>query len=218
MGIDEAGRGPVIGPMVVAAVILKRREAKRLREMGVTDSKLLSAERREELFPMIIESAESYLIKVIEPKRIDEAVSKNILNLLEAEVMSELIRELRPARVIVDSPMRNCRKFSEVLRGFLGDLSVKIIAENKADSKYVQVASASIIAKVERDRRIRELSELTGIDIGSGYPGDPKTREAIKIILKGAEFPRDQVRWKWATINKLLEEIRGRDLTEFLDR
>ncbi len=217
MGIDEAGRGPVIGPMVVAAVILKRKEARRLREMGVVDSKLLSAERREELLPIIIESAESYSMRVIEPRRIDEAVSKNMLNILEAEVMSELIRELRPAKVIVDSPMRNCRKFSNILRGFLGDSSVKIVAENKADSKYVQVASASIIAKVERDRRIKELSELTGMEIGSGYPGDPKTREAIRMILKGADFPRDQVRWKWATINKLSGEIKGRDLTEFLD-
>lgn len=217
MGIDEAGRGPVIGPMVVAAVILKRKEARRLREMGVVDSKLLSAERREELLPIIIESAESYSMRVIEPRRIDEAVSKNMLNILEAEVMSELIRELRPAKVIVDSPMRNCRKFSNILRGFLGDSSIKIVAENKADSKYVQVASASIIAKVERDRRIKELSELTGMEIGSGYPGDPKTREAIRMILKGADFPRDQVRWKWATINKLSGEIKGRDLTEFLD-
>ncbi len=217
MGIDEAGRGPVIGPMVVAAVILKRKEARRLREMGVVDSKLLSAERREELLPIIIESAESYSMRVIEPRRIDEAVSKNMLNILEAEVMSELIRELRPAKVIVDSPMRNCRKFSNILRGFLGDSSIKIVAENKADSKYVQVASASIIAKVERDRRIKELSELTGMEIGSGYPGDPKTREAIRMILKGADFPRDQVRWKWVTINKLSGEIKGRDLTEFLD-
>jgi len=215
-GIDEAGRGPVIGPMVVAGVLLSREGARRLREIGVMDSKRLKAARREELLPMILEEADSYAMRVIEPRRIDEAVSKGALNLLEAEVMGEIIRELRPSCAIIDSPMRNCRRFAELVRGFL-DFSVRIRAENYADAKYVQVAAASIVAKVERDRRIRELSELSGIELGSGYPHDMRTRAAVERILRGEAFPRDQVRWRWATIQGMRSRLMGREITDFLE-
>ncbi|MEM3691856.1 MAG: ribonuclease HII, partial [Candidatus Korarchaeum sp.] len=99
-GVDEAGRGPVIGPMVVAGVLLSRRAVKSLREAGVTDSKRLRADKREELSLLIMENADSYAIEVVEPRRIDEAVSRGMLNLLEAEVMGRLVRELRPAYTI----------------------------------------------------------------------------------------------------------------------
>lgn len=214
-GIDEAGRGPVIGPMVVAGVLLSKRTAKSLREAGVTDSKRLKAAKREEILPLIVENAESYAIRVVEPRRIDEAVSRGMLNLLEAEVMGELLRELRPSYAIVDSPMRNCRKFEELVKSFSG-YNARIRAENHADAKYVQVAAASIVAKVERDRRIKELISLTGMDLGSGYPHDPRTREAILRILSGESFPKDQVRWSWLTVRRVLTDLRRSDLTGFL--
>lgn len=217
VGIDEAGRGPAIGPMVVAGVALSRAAVRRLRGAGVTDSKRLRAARREELLPLIVENAESYAIRVVEPRRIDEAVLRGELNLLEAEAMGELVRELKPAQAILDSPMRNCKKFAELVRSFSGP-GVRIRAENHADSKYVQVAAASIVAKVERDRRIRELSVLTGIDLGSGYPNDPRTRGAILRILRGESFPRDQVRWSWITVRRTIADMRRSDLTGSLDR
>ncbi|MEM0017110.1 MAG: ribonuclease HII [Candidatus Korarchaeum sp.] len=215
-GVDEAGRGPVIGPMVVAGVLLSRRAVKSLREAGVTDSKRLRADKREELSLLIMENADSYAIEVVEPRRIDEAVSRGMLNLLEAEVMGRLVRELRPAYTIVDSPMRNCRKFAELVRSFSG-LNARIRAENHADERYVHVAAASVVAKVERDRRIRELSGLTGMDLGSGYPHDPRTRGAILRILSGESFPRDQVRWSWLTVRRMSAAMRGSDLTDFLE-
>ena len=206
----------MIGPMVVACVILSRGAARRLRELGVVDSKRLRADRREELLPLILENADSHAIRAIEPRRIDEAVSKGMLNLLEAEAMGELIRELRPSQAIVDSPMRNCRKFAELVKSFSGP-GVRIRAENHADERHVQVAAASIVAKVERDRRMRELSSITGLDLGSGYPHDPRTREAINRILRGEDFPRDQVRWRWATIRRVLSEAKRGRLMDFLD-
>lgn len=215
-GADEAGRGPLIGPMVVAGVVLSKGAARKLRELGVTDSKRLSPKRREELYPLIIENSESYAFEVIEPRRIDEAVSKGMLNYLEAEVMAGVIKELGPSSAILDSPMRNCRKFVEIVKGFLEGMNVRIRAENFADAKYVQVASASIIAKVERDKRVKELSLRTGLDLGSGYPHDPKTREAIAKIVCGVEFPRDQVRWKWATVRNILSNIRSGSIEDFL--
>ncbi len=216
-GLDEAGRGPVIGPMVVAGVILSPKAARELKRAGVRDSKLLTPKKREELEPLIMEMAEAYAIRVVEPKRIDEAVSRNGLNLLEAEVMAEIVRELRPSLVIVDAPGRNTGKFKRVLKSKLERMSVRVRAENKADRRFVHVAAASILAKVERDRRIAELRERAGYDFGSGYPGDPKTKEFLLRVLSGHPFPKDQIRWRWATMQNLLDEKRRTSLTDFLE-
>ncbi len=216
-GVDEAGRGPVIGPMVIAGVVLGARAAKELRKRGVKDSKLLPPAERERLEPLIKEMAEAYAIKVVEPRRIDEVVSRKGLNLLEAEVMADIVRELGPSLVIVDAPGRNTSKFKEAMRSRLGGLSVRIRAENRADRRFVHVAAASILAKVERDRRIAELRERAGYDFGSGYPGDQKTKEFLLKVLGGYPFPKDQIRWKWATMQNLLDERRRTSLTDFLE-
>ncbi len=215
-GLDEAGRGPVIGPMVVAGVVLTPSAARKLRAMGVKDSKLLTPERREEFEPVIKELAEAYVLRVVEPKRIDEAVSENGLNLLEAEVMADIIRELRPSLAIVDAPGRNTDRFKRVLKSKLGGMSVRVRAENKADKRFVHVAAASILAKVERDRRVDELKERACYDFGSGYPGDRRTKEFLLKVLGGYPFPKDQIRWKWATMQNLLDERRRTSLMGFL--
>lgn len=217
-GVDEAGRGPVIGPMVVAGVLIKGRTVRELRKMGVRDSKLLTPAKRERLEPVIKEMAEAYAIRVVEPRRIDEVVSKNGLNLLEAEVMADIVRELRPSYVIIDAPGRNALRFKEILRSKIGELQVRIRAENKADRKFIHVAAASILAKVERDRRIAELREKTGYEFGSGYPGDPRTRELLAKVLEGLPFPKDQIRWRWATLHNLIEDRRRAKLTDFLSQ
>ncbi len=215
-GLDEAGRGPVIGPMVIAIVVLSKKAAKELRSLGVRDSKELTPRRREELAPIIKELSDAYAMRVIEPKRIDEVVAKNGLNMLEAEVMADLVRELKPSFIIVDAPGRNTKKFKETLKSMLGGLKVRIRAENKADKKFVHVAAASIIAKVERDKRVARLREIAGYDFGSGYPGDQKTREFLSKVLEGFPFPKEQIRWRWATLQNIIEEKRRTRLTDFL--
>ncbi len=216
-GLDEAGRGPVIGPMVIAGVILSPDAAKKLKRMGVRDSKLLPPERREELEPMIKELADAYAVRVVEPKRIDDAVTRNELNALEAEVMAEIILELKPSMVIVDAPGRNTDKFKRILKSKLGGVPVRVRAENKADVRFVHVAAASILAKVERDRKVAELRARAGYDFGSGYPGDPRTKEFLLKVLSGFPFPKDQIRWKWATMQNLLNERRRASLTDFME-
>ncbi len=201
-GIDEAGRGPVIGPMVVAGVLIRGKRLKILREAGVKDSKLLSRGRREELKDLILEVADAHVIRVVHPKRIDEAVSIRGLNKLEAEVMAEVIRELRPTLAIVDAPMVNTRKFASMIKALAGELNFRLLARNKADKKYLHVAAASILAKVERDRIIDEIKEELGVDFGSGYPSDPKTREFIRKVLKGGKR-LDVIRWNWATVHRI---------------
>ncbi len=216
-GLDEAGRGPVIGPMVVAGVVLTSSAVRKLRAMGVRDSKLLTPEKREKLEPVIKEMADAYSLTVVEPRRIDEAVSRNGLNILEAEVMAGIIEELKPSMVIVDAPGRNTERFKRVLKSKLKGIPVRVRAENKADSRFVHVAAASILAKVERDRKVAELREKAGYDFGSGYPGDPRTKEFLLKVLDGYPFPKDQIRWKWATMQNLLDERRRIDLTDFLE-
>ncbi|MCD6244662.1 MAG: ribonuclease HII [Candidatus Korarchaeota archaeon] len=216
-GVDEAGRGPVIGPMVIAGVSISSIKAKKLKSLGVKDSKMLLPERRKELASIIREESEFYVIKVVEPRKIDEAVSKSKLNLLEAEVMAEIIKELSPSLVFVDSPGRNPKRFKELLRSKLSGLNVRIRAENKADRRFVHVAAASILAKVERDSIIEKLRKEVGYDFGSGYPSDPKTREFLLRVLDGLSVPEDMIRWKWATILNILEEKRRNRITEFLD-
>ncbi len=215
-GLDEAGRGPVIGPMVIAIVVLSKKAAKELRSLGVKDSKMLTPRRREELAPIIREVSDAYAMRVVEPKKIDEVVARNGLNMLEAEVMADLVRELRPSFVIVDAPGRNTRKFKETLKSMLSGLKIRIRAENKADKRFIHVAAASILAKVERDRRVAELREIAGYDFGSGYPGDQKTREFLYKVLEGFPFPKEQIRWRWATLQNIIEEKRRTKLTDFL--
>ncbi len=212
-GLDEAGRGPVIGPMVVAGVLIKGSKLKFLKEIGVKDSKLLSRDMREKLRGVIEEIADSYVVKVVQPRRIDEAVSRNMLNQLEAEVMAEIIRELRPTLAIVDSPLVNTRKFSSMIKSMTTGIRYRLIARNKADRKYVHVAAASIIAKVERDRIIDEIKEELGVDFGSGYPSDPKTKKFIEELIKGRKRP-SFVRWNWNTVRKHM--IRPESLEGYL--
>ncbi len=212
-GLDEAGRGPVIGPMVVAGVLIKSSKLKLLREAGVKDSKLLSEERREELKLLIEEVADSCSVKVIHPRRIDEAVSRNMLNHLEAEAMAEIIRELRPSLAIVDSPMVNTKKFSSMIKSMTKGMRYRLIARNKADRKYLHVAAASIIAKVERDRLIDEIKKEIGVDFGSGYPSDPKTRKFIEWLVSEGVKP-NFVRWSWGTVKRLI--LRSDDLEKYL--
>ena len=160
LGIDEAGRGPIIGPMVLAGVVIEEGQEMELSEIGVKDSKLLTAEKREKLFEKIKKIAKKIMIIEVSSKEIDSrfAVSTN-LNVLEAAKMAELINKLKPDVAIIDCPMVNCKKFkSEVLSKFL-DHKCEIIAENYADSKYLAVGAASIIAKVTRDARIKEIEK-----------------------------------------------------------
>lgn len=200
LGIDEAGRGPVIGPMVIAGLCFFEEDLLKLKKLGVKDSKLLHASTRKRLFNEILSIAKNYKIIKIEAKEIDEAVlSKLKITGLEAKYMAEIINELKPTIAYIDSPMNNTEKFKSLLKEYL-KISVEIICEIKADLKYPQVSAASIIAKVIRDEEIENLKKQYG-DFGSGYPSDPRTSEFIKSLLEKGELP-SYVRKSWKSIKK----------------
>ncbi len=196
LGIDEAGRGPIIGPMVIAGVCFERGDLLFLKELGVKDSKLLSPASRERLFKEIMKIAKCYRIYKITPKEIDQAVFSSLkITGLEAKYIASIIEELDPEEVYIDSPINNPSKFLNKLGEFLKK-KYPIICEIKADSKYLQVAAASIIAKVIRDSEIRNLQAKYG-DFGSGYPSDPKTIAFLKSLLnENLEIEELRKSWK----------------------
>jgi ribonuclease HII len=202
LGIDEAGRGPVIGPMVIAGYCIEEEKIELLKSLGVKDSKELTRKQREEIYNEIIKLTDKYKYIIIGPKTIDYYVYRNKLNYLEFENMIKIIEEIKPDKVIIDSPMVNTKKVVEYIKNNL-KINVEIIAENKADKKYPVVSAASIIAKVIRDREIDKIKEKIHIDFGSGYPADERT---IKAIKENYEILKDYIRESWMTIKKIRGE------------
>ncbi len=189
VGLDEAGRGPVLGPLVMVALAVKEENTKKLEWLGVKDSKQLSAEVREELFERIREVVEDFRIELIEPDAIDLSVDggNSNLNWLEADTSARMISELDPDTIIVDCPSPNIKAYKEYFASQLSKAvreKATLIVEHKADVNYIVASAASVIAKVIRDRQIEHLKKEIGIDFGSGYMSDPKTQEFLKKHYK----------------------------------
>jgi len=210
LGIDEAGRGPVIGPMVIAGVMVDEDKIDLLREIGVRDSKELSREKREEIFNEIVKLNMVIKYYIIPPFMIDYYVEKKKLNLLELDHFCKLIESLKPDRVFIDSFTKNSSKLIDIIYRRLS-YKPEIIAETKADKKYLIVSAASIVAKVIRDREIDRIKEETGIDFGSGYPSDRRTIDALK---NNYEAIKDYVRKSWFTVKKIRME-KQKKINEF---
>lgn len=181
MGIDESGRGPVIGPMVMAGVLISEDKQEDLRKIGVKDSKLLTAKKRNELYNKIVKMAEKIAIVVISPQEIDEAVESQTMNLnwLEAVKTAELLNASEPDRAYIDCPSNNTEAYKNYLKKLLKK-NIKLIVEHKSDLKYSTCAAASIIAKVIRDKEIAKIQKRFKEPMGSGYPADPVTKEFLK--------------------------------------
>ncbi|MGC8645197.1 MAG: ribonuclease HII [Thermoplasmata archaeon] len=194
-GCDEAGRGPVIGPMVIAVVC---GDEERFLELGVRDSKMLSQQRREALFKRIYEVAESVEYRIVSEEEIDTAVSENKLNVLEAKIISQMIRE--GGDYVIDCPDVNEQRFAALLVSLTGNRNVK--AEHKADVKYPLVSAASIVAKVLREREVAKIRDEIG-DFGSGYPSDRRTIEFLKSYYRQFRHLPPHTRKSWKTVNSI---------------
>lgn len=203
-GVDDAGRGSVIGPLVIAGVLISEEELPKLIRLGVKDSKLLSPHRRETLEIDIKRTVQKYSAIKISPKEIDEVVEKgrklHKLNRLEAQIMAKVLEMLKPDIAYVDASDVLEERFKEHILECL-PFRIEIISEHKADRNYPVVSAASIIAKVERDREIAELASIYG-DFGSGYPSDPRTISFLQHCLKKqGEYP-DFIRKSWKPAKK----------------
>jgi ribonuclease HII len=203
-GVDEAGRGCVIGPLVIAGILIKQENLKALQQLGVKDSKLLTPKKRETLAPEIMKLAENHHIINLEPSKIDRVVDSgrklHKLNRLEAETMAKIINQLKPDEAYVDAADVLEDRFKHHIQEHLTAKTI-ITSKHKADRIYPAVSAASIIAKVTRDKEIFTLTAQHG-DFGTGYLTDPKTMTFLKQLLKtNGEYP-DFVRKSWKPAKK----------------
>ena len=178
-GVDEAGRGSLLGPIIVAGISVSKKSISELTKCGIRDSKLISPKKRQSLFGHIINIAESICICRISIEDIDFHVFRNNLNLLEAEAMAITIGNMKSHKTYVDSCDVNPSRYQKTIRGFLGQHDTKLFSMHHADRLNVVVSGASIIAKVMRDSEISKIRIQYG-DIGSGYPSDKKTIRFVK--------------------------------------
>jgi ribonuclease HII len=198
-GCDEAGRGPVIGPMVIAVVC---GDPNKIKKIGVKDSKALSESTRESMFDLIMNSADLVDFVVVTEKEIDESTYKNELNLLEARVISKLIRA--DNEYVIDCPDVNEERFERLMKDLSGNQ--KIIAKHKADVDYPLVSAASIIAKVTRERELSKIKEEIG-EFGSGYPSDARTVLFLKEYFKKNKKLPAHVRRSWKTVDAITSTL-----------
>ena len=213
LGIDEAGRGPIIGDLVISGVMIEEENEKKLISIGVKDSKLISKKNREPMYSKIINSVLSYDIIVVSPSEIDEVLFSQDLNLnkLEAIKSAMIINKLKPDKAILDCPSPNVESYKEYIKTFLKNKEIELVVEHKADLNYPVAGAASILAKVTRDRGVVELEKKYGT-IGSGYPADEKTQDFIK---KNFEKHPEIFRKSWNTFKKLEKTKKQKKLGEF---
>ncbi|MGC8676072.1 MAG: ribonuclease HII [Candidatus Micrarchaeia archaeon] len=232
-GGDEAGRGAVLGPLVVSVVAIGKEREKRLAEIGVRDSKQLTRRQREFLFDEIYHAAEEVAYYAISNEEINAAMQSGIsLNELEALHFAKLVDSLNcdVKKLYIDSPdilpwrfgIRMgmfAKKKLATARAKIANKKeseaqvIRVVAEHKADARYPVVSASSIISKVIRDREIERIKQELGVDFGSGYPSDHLTVEALRRNLENREL-QSFVRQKWRTVNN----IRQRHIEEFFSK
>ena len=215
-GLDEAGRGPVLGPLVIAGVTFQ--EDIDLVKYGVRDSKKLTPKRREVLAEKIKETAVAYEIIVIPAIDIDDMRKVMTLNEIEVNGFAKVINKLKPEVVYVDSADVNEKRFGNDI---LSNLSFKpeIISKHKADDIYPVVSAASILAKTRRDEEVRrigvELESRLNMPLGSGYPADPVTeRFLIAWVDKYGSLP-PYTRHSWKTAMDIIKHNSTKKLDDF---
>jgi len=213
LGIDEAGRGSVIGPMVIAGVMVDENGEAELKRMGVKDSKLLSPARREMLYPLIKGVARDVAVITIPANEIDQLRKRKNLNMIEAERMAEIIRLLKADVAYVDAPQVSTEKFRDILLQMAKN-HTKIVAENYADTKFPSCSAASIIAKVERDRDVEAIKKIVGFDFGVGYSHDARSIQFVKDSLR-QDRNLAWIRQSWATVLELKGKAKQKALKEF---
>ncbi|MEK6893079.1 MAG: ribonuclease HII [Nanoarchaeota archaeon] len=223
LGIDDVGRGPLIGPMILAGVLIKKEDEAFFKSEGVADSKQLAHPVRVKLAGLIMDTAIDYKVVATSAEQIDHSINSGInLNTLEAIKTAEIINYLAEGKkekifVIVDCPSVNTKAWRLTLLNYIKNKdNLEVICEHKADVNHPSVSAASILAKVAREEevaKIKEKYEKYG-NIGSGYPSDPFTQQFLK--KRGKELANSGLfRKTWATWKALFPDKKQMTLGEF---
>jgi ribonuclease HII len=220
LGIDDAGRGPLIGPMVLAGCLIDEKTSEEFKKLGVKDSKQLTHKRREMLAEIIRSKAETFEVALSYPNEIDGENSKGTnLNILEAIKVAEIINKVNKGynkiKVIIDCPSAGIKKWEDILKTKIENLSnLDISCEHKADRNHVSVSAASILAKSVREKEMALLKEKYGTEIGSGYCSDPVT---IRFLEKNIQKYESEglFRHTWSTWKNAIASKEQKKLGEF---
>ena len=201
LGIDEAGRGCVLGPLVVAGFVYEGDGEAKLRAAGAQDSKRLSHANRLTARAALAALGQEH-VHAIEAAVIDTTN----LNVLEEEAIVAMVRATRPDRVLVDALGHPTAipGIVERLREACG-VGAEWVMEPKADGTYAVVGAASIAAKTTRDAALAACAAVHG-DLGTGYPSDPVTRAWLESWLQSGKPWPGFVRTRWATISALRQQ------------
>ena len=212
MGLDEAGRGCIIGDLVVGAFWMPTSQVQALKDTGATDSKKLSAKKRQRILELLPEIGRQQRVHIT-PQQIDNGN----LNQLEEEAFVELIAGVCPDVIYIDAPTHPSgipaveKRLKQALinrQAYTEKTLPTFIIEPKADLNYPVVSAASIVAKVHRDKGLEQTPAQ-----GSGYPSDPKTRNWLKGIIRSKQPFPPCVRQRWGTIENLKREVSQEQLS-----
>lgn len=210
-GIDEAGKGPVIGPMCIGGVLADKEKLDSLKNLGVADSKKLAPKKREHLAHQIRKYAQKVYIFEVSPSQIDELRKVMTMNQIMVLGFSRVLEELQPDMAYVDAADVNAARFGTNLKAQYAKKypekanELSVVSEHQADATYPVVSAASIVAKVRRDELIKELGKKIGIDFGSGYPSDPKTQRFLEDWSMVHDTLPEFVRHSWKTAENVLK-------------
>ena len=214
VGADEAGKGPALGPLVAGAV----RAAPADLPAGLDDSKQLPAARRAELAAELREHPGiSVATAVVAPARID--APETDMNSLGVAAQAEAVAAVATDGddVVADAAdtdeSRFGRRLADTVAG--SGVEISVTAEHGADEAYPVVSAASVVAKVERDRRMDAIGEQHDRDVGSGYPSDPTTRAFLESYVGEHGSLPDCARATWATCEDVLAAAEQSGLSEF---
>ncbi|MEX0932917.1 MAG: ribonuclease HII [Candidatus Pacearchaeota archaeon] len=220
LGIDDAGRGPVIGPMILSGVLMDNKHSTGLRKLGVRDSKQLTEKRREFLVDKIKEKIEAFEVVIVKPEQIDKLIKEGTnLNEIEAIACAKIINKINKGygkiRVIVDCPSTSIIKWQDLLKTKIDNLSnLEILCQHKADQNHISVSAASILAKNTREKEMKKLKEIYGEEIGSGYTSDPLTKTFLAKNLK-KHNDKGIFRKSWATWKQAIMATNQTKLGDF---
>jgi ribonuclease HII len=223
LGIDDAGRGPVIGPMILSGVLLEKKDELELKAEGVKDSKQVPHSKRVLLAEKIKKTAVDFQVIEKQPREIDNSLKEGInLNKVEALMAAEIINKInkksmqnKKITVFIDCPSPNLVKWKAILLNYIAHkTNLNIKTEHKADINHVSCSAASILAKVRREESIEELKKKIGVDFGSGYPSDPVTKKFLESYYK--KYQKEGIfRESWSTISGEKEKKQQKNLLDF---
>jgi len=205
-GVDEAGRGPMIGPMVICGILVDSDRLHELVEIGAKDSKTLTHKRRLLLKEKIEKITSKIEIRTVSAADIDRLRKRTTLNEIEVTEFASIAKALNPKEIYLDAADVIAERFGSKIgeRSGIASKGAKIVSEHKADAKYPIVSAASIIAKVERDLAIETFHKKHG-DFGSGYPNDPKTIKFVRDLVRNGEKLPSIIRKSWESVRKIVD-------------